>query len=241
MIFLRKVKSDRLLFLEDFDPPDNGLSQPPGSFAKKNKMEKIDLQKKFRAYYSATSKPALVILKQAKYLAITGQGDPSAAAFTDKIQTLYKVSYAIKFLCKARNQDFTVAKLEGQWWFDELKYKNISMTDAPKSIPRNEWKYRLLIQVPDFVSFEDLSAAKTKLSNKGQTIGLSGVILYEIEGGPVVQALHIGPFDTEPETLMRIQEYILENKLERSGFHHEVYLSDFRKTAPEKLRTIFFH
>ena len=93
-------------------------------------MKKTDLRKLYKSYYSATAKPQLVNLEASRYLSICGKSDPSGSLFAAKIQALYATAYAIKFSYKAKDLDFTVAKLEGLWWFDEQQYAGISMQEA---------------------------------------------------------------------------------------------------------------
>ncbi|MFT3824302.1 MAG: GyrI-like domain-containing protein [Chitinophagaceae bacterium] len=201
-------------------------------------MEKLDLAKQYKAYYTAARKPELVQLEQANYLSITGQGDPSAPSFSISVQALYSVAYTIKSMCKSRGKDFAVAKLEGLWSFDEEKYKAVSMTDAPKKIPRSEWQYRLLIRMPDFVTAGQITIAREGVATKKQLPDALRTESFILPARQVVQMLHTGPFDTEPETLQLMLGFIQKNNFQRDGLHHEVYLSDFRKTAPEKLKTI---
>src|SRR5687768_6684459 len=101
-------------------------------------MEKTDLTKKYKAYYEAKTKPEVVTLEPAKYVSIQGMGDPSSTGFADKISALYPVAYGIKFFYKSAGKDFTVAKLEGLWWYDYKKYKDVSAHDTPLLIPRDE-------------------------------------------------------------------------------------------------------
>lgn len=201
-------------------------------------MEKLDLVKHFKSYYSAKAKPELLNFEKAQYLSIQGKGDPSGEDFMQKIQAIYPVAYALKFACKAQGKDFVVAKLEGLWWYDEERYAGVSIADSPKAIPRNEWEYRLLVRLPDYVKEKDVqTAVDTCFVSKGQA-AIREVSYFEMEEGKVVQMLHTGPFDNEPETLAKLNDFITANGLGRNGLHHEIYLSDFRKTAPEKLKTI---
>jgi hypothetical protein len=201
-------------------------------------MEKLDLTKQFKSYYNAKAKPELLNIEKAQYLSITGKGDPSGEDFMQKIQAIYPVAYALKFACKAKGKDFVVAKLEGLWWYDEERYAGVSIADSPKAIPRSEWEYRLLIRIPDYVEGKDVqTAVEACFASKGQA-AIREVSYFEMEEGKVVQMLHTGPFDNEPETLAKLNDFIAANALGRNGLHHEIYLSDFRKTAPEKLKTI---
>lgn len=201
-------------------------------------MEKLDLTKQYKSYYTAKTKPELVKLEAAQYLAIDGKGDPSSPAFTAAIQALYTVAYAIKFMLKAEDKDFTVAKLEGLWSYDEEKYAEVSMADTPTSIPRSEWQYKLLIRLPEYVNAAHISLGMDTAVEKKKNMLAKEVELYLIPAHNVVQMLHVGPFDKEPETLTQIIAFMQENDFPRNGLHHEVYLSDFRKTAPDKLKTI---
>lgn len=201
-------------------------------------MTKSDLTKEHKAYYTAKSKPELLTIGKAQFLSITGKGDPSGQAYADKLQALYSVAYTVKFLNKALDKDFVVAKLEGLWSFDENKYAGLSADEAPLKIPRSEWNYRMLIRMPDYVTREQLEQAVKTVVNKKQISLAAEVEWFEMEEGKVVQMLHKGPFSEEPETLKQIMEFCEEHQLSKNGLHHEIYLSDPRKTAPEKLKTI---
>lgn len=201
-------------------------------------MEKLDLSKVYRHYYTAKTRPELVNIEPAKFISITGKGDPSGKPFADNIAALYSTAYTIKFSFKSNNKDFVVSKLEGLWWYDENKFKNKAAANTPAEVPRSEWEYRLLIRMPEFVEKQDMDVAiKTVIDKKALTLA-SQVEYFEMKEGQCVQMLHIGPFSTEPETIQKIISFININGFERNGYHHEIYLSDFRKTAPEKLKTI---
>ena len=202
------------------------------------KMKKLDLVKEFKSYYSAKPKPEMFEVGPVRYLSILGKGDPSGQQFADKIKTLYSVVYPLKFTCKAMGQDFVVAKLEGLWWFNLEKYAGIGMVDAPVKVPRQEWEYRLLIRIPDFISEELVNETRQKVKEKKPTLNVEEVQVHQTRDGIVVQMLHIGPFSNELETLKQMQYYMELHQLQYNGFHHEIYLSDFKKTAPEKLKTI---
>lgn len=201
-------------------------------------MKKLDLTKHYKPYYSATLAPEIVDVEAARYLALAGQGDPSGQAFADTIQTLYTTAYVVKFANKAIGHDFVVPKLEGQWWFDADRYGALTITEAPRQIPRSEWKYRLLIRLPDFVTSSQVAEAIQITVTQKKNSWANAIELYEMAEGKSVQVLHVGPFDQEPETLQLMGEYMKARGLEKNGHHHEIYLSDFRKTASTKLRTI---
>ena len=201
-------------------------------------MGKLELTKHDKAYYSAGSKPELKNLSACSYLAIAGKGDPSGEAFQLVLQALYSVAYNIKFSCKAEGNDFVVAKLEGIWSFDLQKYKGIDMADAPLKVPRSEWNYQMLIRMPDFVSAGHLEKAKLDVMAKKGWDLVEKVVYFQLPARTVVEMMHIGPFATEPETLLQMQQFIAERGLLPDGLHHEVYLSNFKTVAPEKLKTI---
>lgn len=201
-------------------------------------MEKLDLAKKYKAYYSAKTTPEVVTIGKAQFLSIQGKGDPSGKTFADRIEALYSTAYTIKFIFKAKSQDFVVAKLEGLWWFDEEKYKGLSMLETVTQVPRSEWEYRLLIRMPEFVDPKVVQEACTSVIEKKGIALAEQVEWYEMQEGPSVQILHVGPFAEEPKSLLIMQEFMRKKGFRKNGLHHEIYLSDFRKTAPEKLKTI---
>lgn len=201
-------------------------------------MQKLDLKKQHPAYYSAKNKPTLLEIEACHLLSIQGIGDPSEPAFAQKLQALYATAYHLKFRYKALDKDFVVAKLEGLWSFDEQLYPHVTITDAPTQIPRSEWNYRMMIRMPDYITQEAVQEAKEVVVNKKQILLATAVELFLLQEGKVVQMLHTGPFATEAETLAIMQEWMQKEGLQRNGLHHEIYLSDFNKTAPAQLRTI---
>ena len=201
-------------------------------------MDKLDLTKKYKTYYTAKTKPELVQIEVAQFISICGKGDPNDKPFSDNIEALYSTAYTLKFIYKAIEKDFVVSKLEGLWWFDEAKYIEKDMVTTTVAVPRSEWEYRLLIRLPDFVTKQELEKAKeTVLSKKGIQLA-KHIEFHEMTEGKCVQMLHLGPFSTEPATLKQIQNFCETNALTKNGFHHEIYLSDFRKTESDKLKTI---
>lgn len=201
-------------------------------------MDKLDLTKQYISYYKAKTKPELVEIGPAAFLSITGEGDPSGPVFAERIQALYASAYTLKFIYKAQAKDFVVAKLEGLWWYDQARYAEVTMDDAPTAIPRSDWQYRLLIRLPEYISAADVQQAVEEVSLKKGIVLAREVSLHQLHEGKCVQLLHVGPFDKEPETLAQIGAFCKEHGFQQNGLHHEIYLSDFRKTAPEKLKTI---
>jgi len=200
-------------------------------------MDKLDLTKKYKSYFTAKATPEIIDVEPASFLAITGKGDPSDQAFANNIEALYSTAYTIKFAFKSKDQDFVVSKLEGLWWYDENKYPGKTMETAV-DVPRSDWQYKLLIRLPDYISEPDVTnAIETVVTKKNITLA-NEVSYFEMREGKSVQMLHVGPFSTEIETLKKIGAFITANNFARNGLHHEIYLSDFRKTEPAKLKTI---
>lgn len=191
-----------------------------------------------KTYYTATLQPELKNIGPARYISITGTGDPSSDTFKSDIQALYAVAYAIKFMCKTDGNDFILPKLEGLWGYDEEKYACISIMEAQTIVPRSEWTYRLLIRMPDFVRQKQISSGIRQVIVKKKIQHAEKVSSLKLREGKVLQILHVGPFDTEHESLAKMLAFTEEHKLKKNGAHHEIYLSDFNKTAPDKLKTI---
>ena len=171
----------------------------------------------------------LVRTKPARYLAIGGQGAPGGTRFTARIGALYGAAYTIKMTRKfAGKQDYAVCKLEGQWFFD----------CDPAATPKDEWKWKLLIRTPDFISPEDLKTAVATLLKRGKSPEVQEVTLETIDEGVCVQMLHVGPYEKENETVALMRTFAEASGLKLTGPHHEIYLSDPRRVPPERLKTI---
>ena len=199
---------------------------------------KLDLTKAYKSYYAAKQTPELVTIQPAQFISICGKGDPDHKPFGERVEALYSTAYTIKFAFKEKQNDFVVSKLEGLWWFDEKAFTGKSMVDTATSVPRSEWQYRLLIRMPDYVTQKDLELATRSVVEKKHLRLAPEVEYFTMNEGTCVQILHIGPFSTEPESLRIMDQFIREHALSRNGHHHEIYLSDFRKTEPHKLKTI---
>jgi hypothetical protein len=190
---------------------------------------KLDLYKVHKAEYVAPKEPVLVRTKPARYLAISGQGAPGGTRFTACIGALYGAAFTIKMTRKfAGKQDYAVCKLEGQWFFD----------GDPAAVPKDQWKWKLMIRTPDFISQEDKTTAVDTLLKRGKSREVEEVTLETIDEGVCVQMLHVGPYEKENETVALMRSFAEANGLKLSGPHHEIYLSDPRRVPPERLKTI---
>lgn len=201
-------------------------------------MEKLDLTQVYKSYFTAKTKPETVEIESVNYLSLTGKGEPSGALFSQKIQALFSTAYAVKFGSKAAGKDFVVSKLECLWWFDEQRYGDLSISEAPLAVPRSEWEYRLLIRMPDFVTQEDSEKGIKTVSAKKQLPFVNDIEWFSLSEGKCVQMLHVGSFAAESETLTQMGQFMEANGLIKNGLHHEIYLSDFNKVPAEKLKTI---
>ena len=138
--------------------------------------------------------------------------------------------YGIKKICKEQDQDFGVPKLEGLWWVEG---------DTPAlEVPRSEWCWKLLIRMPDLVTKEMALSIQPEIEKKKKNSVIKEISFETISEGKCVQVMHIGPYSAEPETINMLLDFITGNGLSVNGLHHEIYLSDPRKTAPEKMKTI---
>jgi len=195
---------------------------------------KIDLYKQHKADYAATRKPALVTIGKSQYLAIEGQGAPGSEAFTASIGALYGVAFTAKMTRKfSGGQDYTVCKLEGQWWHGEANGEE-SFADTPKEA----WRWKLMILTPGFVTRKDVEDATAVLKKRGKGEATERVLLESLTEGKCVQMMHVGPYDKEPETISAMKAFAASKGLSFQGRHHEIYLSDPRRVVPEKLKTI---
>lgn len=191
---------------------------------------KLDLTKEYKAYYQAKTSPEIVEFDEIPFLTVEGQGEPAGEAFIKAVEALYPLAYGIKNICKKQGKDFVVPKLEGLWWVE---------SDKPAlEVPRGEWRWKLLIRMPDFVNPEVVEKARGEVFKKEGMELLKEIRFEKIKEGKCVQMLHVGPYSTEPETLAKMEKFMEQKNLVRNGPHHEIYLSDPRKVVPEKMKTI---
>lgn len=191
---------------------------------------KLDLTKEYKTYYKAKTTPEVVEFDEVPYLAIKGKGEPGGKEFTSNVEALYPLAYGVKNICKKQGTDFGVPKLEGVWWVE---------SDKPAlEVPREEWRWKLLIRMPDFVTSEIVDKAKEEVFKKKGIELIKEIKFEKMKEGKCVQILHIGPYATEPESLAKMRKLTEEEKLIKNGLHHEIYLSDPRRIPEEKMKTI---
>ncbi len=192
-------------------------------------MEKLDLTKIFKDYYSAKTKVEKVNFGKIPYLTILGKGEPAGKEFSEKAGAIYPLAYGVKKICKEAIQDFGVPKLEGLWWVNDKR--------PALEVPRSEWCWKLLIRIPEFVTNEMVEKAVSEVVKRKTTIA-SEVKFEIIDEGDLVCILHIGSYKNEPESIKQMDDFIKANGLTKNGLHHEIYLSDPNKIEPDKLKTI---
>lgn len=196
-------------------------------------MNKIDVFKQHKDEYAMPKEPALVNVGAGRYLTVSGKGSPSGKEFREKVGALYGSAYTVKFAAKKeRGRDFKVGMLEGLWWAGGNGKNALQM-------PKKTWRWKLLIRVPDFVTASALAKAAKALREKKKPAG--PVKLETIREGKSVQTLHVGSYASEPKTIAKMDAFAKAKRLRFRGKHHEIYLSDPRRVAASRLRTILRH
>ena len=184
-------------------------------------------------YAPARGKFAIVEVPPLQYLMIDGEGDPNTApAYAAALEALYPVSYALKFaLRRQTGEDHVVRPLEGLWWADDMA--------AFQARTKDDWRWTMMIGQPDAIDRAMVDQAIAAQRRKGGSAALDLLRLETYDEGRSVQTLHVGPYDDEGPVLAEMHDIFLPaNGLVMTGRHHEIYLSDARRTAPEKLKTI---
>lgn len=196
-------------------------------------VKKVDLKKELKLFYQASAKDIRQIdVPTFRFLMVDGQGDPNHSQdFAQAVEALFAVAYAIKFMVKKGlpRIDYAVMPLEGLWWSDDPA--------AFTTDDRDRWKWTLMIMQPDFVGQPIVDAAIAEVATKKKLPGIAGLRCQAFSEGRCAQVLHLGPFSEEGPTIRRLHEFI-DARSARSGKHHEIYLSDMRRTDPSKWKTI---
>ena len=194
---------------------------------------KYDVKKAERELYAPGRSFTLVEVPPQRFLAVDGHGNPNTSPeYADAVQALYAVAYSLKFTAKrSLGQDSVVAPLEGLWRAEN--------PDVFAQGNKDSWDWTMLISQPEWITPEMAAAAAMDVRAKKNLDAAAGIRWLALHEGLSVQLLHIGSYDDEAPVLARLHhEFMPANQLEFNGDHHEIYLSDPRRTAPEKLRTI---
>ena len=203
----------------------------------------FDYKKEYKEFYMPANKPSIVTVPKMNYIAVRGKGNPNdeSGEYKDSIGLLYAIAFTIKMSYKGSHKidgyfEYVVPPLEGFWWqegSDTIDYAN-----------KNGFNFISLIRLPDFVTKADFDWAVREATNKKKADFSKVEFLTYVEG-VCVQCMHVGSYDDEPKTVALMHEYMAVNgyalDISESRYHHEIYLSDPRKCAVEKLKTVIRH
>ena len=203
----------------------------------------FDFKKEYKEFYMSKSVPEIVTVPKANYIAVRGMGDPNqeGGAYQSAVSILYAVAYTLKMSYKTDYRiegffEYVVPPLEGFWWQEG--------TDGVDYRDKSTFHWISVIRLPEFVTKKDFDWAVEEAARK-KKLDCSLAEFLTIEEGLCVQIMHIGPFDNEPSTVALMDQYIAENgyanDMNENRLHHEIYLSDARKVAPEKRKTVIRH
>jgi hypothetical protein len=203
----------------------------------------FDYKKEYSQFYSPPKTPAIVTVPEMNFLAVCGKGDPNeeGGEYDRAVQLLYGVAYTIKMSHKSSYKiegffEYVVPPLEGLWWQEGVKGVDYSRKDS--------FSWISMIRLPDFVQKQDFEWAITEAARK-KKMDFSPVQFFTYDEGTCVQCMHLGPYDDEPATVHMMEQYAKENgyaiDINDKRHHHEIYLSDPRKTDASKLKTIIRH
>ncbi len=196
-------------------------------------IEKLDLKRDLKHLYNPSSRDfAIVDVPQMCFLMVDGRGDPNTVPeYREAVEALYSVAYTLKFAVKKnQNIDYPVMALEGLWWSDD---PTVFALDQ-----RQHWHWTMMIMVPEFVSQKMVAEAKEQARKKKALPALDKLYIEPFHEGLCVQIMHIGPYKAEGPTIARMHDYIHAEGYVIMGKHHEIYLGDPRRSAPEKLKTV---
>ncbi len=196
-------------------------------------MSKIDYKQEWRHLYNPSSKEVSVVdVPEMNFLMVDGAGDPNVSqAYRQAIEALFSLSYTLKFrIKKMMGVDYAVMPLEGLWWTDDPGQFSLSR--------KENWKWTAMIMQPEWVTAELFSEALGELGKKKALPALEQMRFASSHEGRCAQVMHIGPYAAEEPTIARLYAFIHEHGYERRGKHHEIYLSDPSRTAPDKLKTV---
>ncbi len=203
----------------------------------------FDYKKEYKEFYMPSNKPVLLEVPPMNYIAVRGRGNPNVegSAYKESIGLLYGIAFTIKMSKKGNRQitgyyDYVVPPLEGFWWQNGIKGIDYSQ--------KEQFNFISVIRLPDFVTKADFDWAVEEAARKKKT-DFSKVEFLTYDEGLCVQCMHIGAYDDEPATVARMHDYMTANGYELDitdkRLHHEIYLSDARKVAPERLKTVIRH
>ncbi len=196
-------------------------------------MDKVDIKKQCKEFYNASSKEVTVVdVPAMNFLMVDGQRSPNnSPEYIVAIEALFSVSYTLKFMIKkSRDVDYVVLPLEGLWWADDMTKFSADRKD--------EWKWTAMIMQPQYVTSEDVKEAIEQIKKKKDLPAIAKIRFESFFEGKAAQIMYIGPYSSEGATIAKIHEFIQNIGYTLRGKHHEIYLNNPGRIAPEKLRTI---
>jgi hypothetical protein len=197
-------------------------------------MGKVDLKKDLKNLYNPSVREVSVVEVPAmNFIMVDGAGDPNTAPeFKEAVEALYGTAYTLKFSLKKSGigPEFAMMPLEGLWWMDDMSRFISEHKDL--------WKWTLMIALPDFIASEMIDEAIKQLRARKDSPAVSKVRFENLDEGTAVQMMHIGPYSEEAPNIAKVHEFARSNGYVLAGKHHEIYLSDPRRCAPEKMKTI---
>lgn len=195
---------------------------------------KVDFKKTLKELYAPKAGVFTIVnVPKTNYLMVDGEGNPNTATtYVEAIEVLYAVSYTLKFHSKIElKQDYVVPPMEGLWWSSD--------PNAFRTRSKDDWKWTMMVMVPEWLDKKDFDLAVKKVHDKNPALHVERLRLESLDEGLSVQIMHIGSYDEEIPTLLKLHdEWIPQNGFTESGKHHEIYLGDPRKTDPSKLKTV---
>lgn len=213
-------------------------------------MNKVDFKKLNKELYAPKNEPSIIMVPAMNFIMVDGHGNPndSSGEYAQAVELLYALSYTIKMGCKKNTEDdaiydYVVAPLEGFWWLNDQDDRDFTQKD--------KYCWTSIIRQPEFVTDALFEHAKADVKRKKPNLEISKARLKSYEEGLCVQCMHVGPYDEEPTTITKIDEYIKNNRIVNdfetilpdgnTRRHHEIYLSDPRKANPATMKTILRH
>lgn len=196
-------------------------------------MTKVDFKKTLKHLYKPPKEFGTVDVPEMQFIMVDGHGDPNTAQeYQDVVEALYAVAYKMKFISKKTlGKDYVVPPLEGLWWAEDME----TFTTREKSA----WDWTMMIMTPDWITSEIFADAVEEVRKKKNPAAVDKVRLEPYHEGLSVQIMHIGSYDDEGPIIAEMHyDFIPENGFVENGKHHEIYLSDPRRVAPEKLKTV---
>lgn len=208
-------------------------------------MEKFDYKKEYKDLYQPKTKPSIIEIPEMIFIAIDGKGDPNTSdEYKEALEILYGLSFTIKMSKMSGTQpegyfEYVVPPLEGLWYVDDAKFDGTNITD------KNRFCWISMIRQPEFVTEKVFENARNALAKKKRELDLSKTKLMKMTEGLCVQIMHKGTYDNNPKSITKMREFAEKSgyteDISDTRFHHEIYLSDPRRCAPENLKTVIRH